>query len=1590
MTHCGNLLRALASVRRWPGLLGLGLLLVLLASPWVAGPQADAQAPDIQRQVQQILQIVQLKQMLQQVQQPGRGLPPDERPDPPVLAEPLVLPTDPVAKQKIEAARDYVKAKDWPQAARLLQGLLDGRQDSFVRWETEPGKPPPAWTSVRSEAERILAALPPNGRDGYRVLYDESAQTMLRQALDRSDIRGLSEVVRRYRFTRPGATALGLLGGWYLDRGQADYAAACYERLLSDIEPKDLATATLYRAYIAFQASGRTVAADRVIETLAPRAGTQGLKLGSRVVAIANLPREVPRLTGLAAPGDLPVYRGTPQRVVVAAPSAPLLEPLFRVDTAGPDARARLDQALKAPDAALGMPGFFPIVSGGRLVYRSHAGIHALDPRTGQELWKAPLELSLEGLLGEANRRQQFNRWFGLYQGMQGLLYENTLCGTISSDGRLVFAIDDLPLPVHPQQLLEIEGGRKHLFSNLKDAIHYNQLVAIDATTGQIAWRAGGRVGKTWSELADGFFLGAPLAVGGQVWAVVGKQQDLTLVCLDAERGELVWSQPLGIASGKLSLDLIRRTQAHHLAYADGLLLCPCNAGAIVAVDPMSRSLVWAHTYQERSSLTPNIDMPGVLPAENWQNGWRGCAPLVSGSRVVFTAPDSESIRCLRLADGGLVWKTARTEDDLFVAGVQEGLVLVVGRNACRAHRLENGALAWQHATSMPAGQGAACGSWYYLPLKEGAVLALNVRNPTLSAQIACKPGNGDGLAGNLLCHAGRFWSQGVASLTAYPDMTARLAALDATLNRTTDNAEARAERGRLRLEQGQVAESIADLEKALDLLAGQPPDSTRALRERTEEVLFRGLTQMIEGNFAAAEGRLERYRALCRVSVDGLAAGADLAERTRREAEQRRREVQYHTVVARGYEQIGRLAEAVVAYRLLEKNLPAAERLPHPEDPAVRIRRDLWLDEQLARVVRKATPEQRPLLERPLAQEWEALRDRSDRTELERFVRRTGGTGAIGEEARKRLVEMLASESSPREATSAALRLLALSDDARTPEAGKAVLHARARLLVRHGRLADATETYRQLGPDLLDEARGDPRLLPYLEPYAGWQGRTMQIEEKPGKFRERQLAVPPQPPQSLIPSDLRGGPGATGPADLIVASRVPVAPAWRGLMVYADPATFRLDITNCGPGERDWSVTLPFLPQDRPAMQIGAVSAQLLDNLLLVQAGALVAGIDLLERRLRWTCHILDSDTIPVGGMSLSLSGRLEVMTGSGRVLYRLGIVGPTSAGTLCVLTRSGLTALDPATGEVRWQRSDVSGTANVFGDAEHLFVVEYHLDASVRSVRAVRVRDGVAVAIPDAREAFAKKIALTGRCLLVSDTDAGAQQAAKERVRLSLYDVLQGKTVWKKSWPAESVVLETALSDVVAVLNPKGKGAVLDLATGKELIAFQIDPNHRKPDQTAVLLRDPERWYVIFRNPEDGMGADALQPAFGGSLEYEPINGMLYAFDRKTGELCWNKMMATQALLMNRFDELPVILAAFLSVRGNPGTADNIFLSTRFLDKRTGKLIWNQDLSIADAGSRDASQQMQPFHTLNVTPHTGAIELVHPLRKLRLSPK
>jgi outer membrane protein assembly factor BamB len=166
-------------------------------------------------------------------------------------------------------------------------------------------------------------------------------------------------------------------------------------------------------------------------------------------------------------------------------------------------------------------------------------------------------------------------------------------------------------------------------------------------------------------------------------------------------------------------------------------------------------------------------------PAPALPRHWKTTAPVVADGKMVFTPPDAPSIHCLNLTDGALLWSRKKNDDEVYLAGVHGGKVLIVGAKSVQALSLTKGELLWACETGLPSGQGIAAGDVYYLPLQRGVqskqpeIMVLDINKGQVIAHHKTRPRQpkGDDFdgPGNLVFVEGKLISLTPWEIVAYP-----------------------------------------------------------------------------------------------------------------------------------------------------------------------------------------------------------------------------------------------------------------------------------------------------------------------------------------------------------------------------------------------------------------------------------------------------------------------------------------------------------------------------------------------------------------------------------------------------------------------------------------------------------------------------------------------------------------------------------------------------------------------------------------------------------------------------------------------------
>ncbi len=1253
------------------------------------------------------------------------------------------------------------------------------------------------------------------------------------------------------------------------------------------------------------------------------------------------------------------------------------------------------------------------------VVYRTYSGIQAVDPTNGKLVWAAPSNWGLENMASSAAKLPALNSWLQFYlqaNGRPGIVYENSVLGTLSTDGTLVFAVEDLAVPPPPNFPGNPNApGTKEIDAAVKGSL----LQAFElAAGGKLKWQVGG-AGKD-AQLGNALFLGSPLPYQGSLYvlretayetpawvtflspplklapALLSKSV-VRVARLDPATGKVLADEAIFMPRVPVSIDSGRRLAAAHLAAADGVLVVPTNAGSILGVDLKRLDLLWKTEYVDRNSPEPNprFVQPGRPPGIGWpvlRNAtWKVTAPVIHGGRVVCAAPDGDRVECLNLKDGTVAWRAPKAEDDLYLAGVFGDHVVIVGKRVTKALSLAKGEVVWNLETGVPSGFGMASDGVYYLPLRAAAdsgapeVCAIELANGRITSHSKAREKNGlRDVPGNLVFSDGQVLSQTTRDLVAYPQLKARLAAIDALLTKNPADPLGLTDRGELRLNNGDLPGATDDLRKALE---NKPPKETVV---RARGLLYETLSGYLERDFAKAEPFLKEYEGLGKLDTEGMADD----EKAAAVAEEKRRRAAFLLLVARGREQQGRLREALGLYLQFAETGADEKLLPSPQEPAVKLSRKVWVRQRIGEMLKNAPADKAKELQDEIDKKWKDLRGAKNSDALRDFSAIFGAETEAGREARLTLAADRREQKDYLGAERYLEEVRRQPDDA--ARSGRA-LYLLAQMQAERGLIADAVYYYRILardyaktpvadgktGKDLFDALAADKRFLPFLD-------------ETPPPFTKGPFKVEEAKPPA-------NGFNAQDFGYTFVQSGEEL-PFFKQYRVALVTNTHQLKIASRSgdePPRMDQHLTTTTFAQMHAVWNPqsgGQLSPEhhFLNNghLVVLPLGHMVFGIDPVDKKVLWEKNLYAPAIAGVGlpplgnaqtGMPpISMDPRDNTV----QVLYangwrqRLGKSQPFLAGgRLIVDTSDGLTALDAYSGKTLWQR-DEGMRDDYFGDDEYVAIVARDGDGKPTATRVVRAADGGTVKALDFHAAFAERILTVGRIVVAAEIDK------QNALTLRRYDVATGKDVWKKTFPAGTRVVRSGNSDWYGVIEPDGTARLFGVTDGKEGIALKVDPKHLDKVESVEVFADDRKLYLACNKAAD----PALAPwggvqrnlLAGTGLRSQSVNGELYAFDRATGEVQWHNDVTNQQLVLADFAVMPVLIFTaryntWVPVGG--GKAVQSVVATQIFRKSSGKLLFNQ---------ADTTNRRQQFHSLKVDAAKEEIELTGWDQMLRVTAK
>jgi outer membrane protein assembly factor BamB len=1449
----------------------------------------------------------------------------------------------------------------WNDALDLLQRVASLPEDTLYRTDTG------SWVSVHDEAQRLIGEAPPEPLAQYRAQFGGLAKQLLAEANRGNDPADLGRVARSYYHTDAGYEAANRIGSLHLDRSEVVLAAKWFSALWRARPALTQSAVWRAKASLALSQAGQAELAKEVFDISAAEAPATASAVAGGSPGAARWLASTPKFAGpVESPlTEWPMFFGTPRRTGIVVGGEPLLLPRWRVAiTDRQPVRAQIEHLLEDL-SDLGhtpLPLIFPTMVGGKVVFRTLHGVLVVDAETGRPLWQTdelqPLERLIAGVAGQpdgmngniflprqlmmrnvrvagfANNNFYNNAAMGENQPLCHMLFRNANFGLTSSDGRRLFVVDD------PQVLTNRQPGYPGNWvdpNNPGSSAAGAKLIAFDIETGRALWEVGGPSnGESFDPpLAGYFFFGAPVVDGDDLF-VIGEStsgetnKQIRLICLEPETGVLKWTQLVASADPDIEKDLCRRWWTAQVTIADGLVICPTTVGWTVAVDRLTRTLLWGH----RAAVSPRPNQPvfggdnemaNVVPLWPLRDAWGPAPPVVQHGRVVFSSPEGQNFVCLDQATGKELWTKPRGAGSYF-AGVHEKLAIIVGRTEVSAWQLDKGAEAWPSVKiPAPAGRGVMLADQLYLPISTGEIWTIGLGKGELLGKMSL-PENTP--VGNLAMYHGMLLSVDALGLTAFEQR-------EAVQNEIQRRRQQDPRDPWALIREAQIQVLGQNLPGALAGLRQVPRDRVpEELRETFRGLLARALTAAIRENIS------DRNK--------DAATGADLEELSKLAASsverQNLRRLEADLLVARG-----QFPKAFDAYLAIADS--ASVLLARDDLPSVEVRSDLWVAGKIRDLLPRLNAEDRAAIDQRIAA-LQSAAGVSEQAQL-KFVTLFGDLPqAVA--VRRDLAEKFAGrgEFVPAE------QLLRQVAESREPEVAAAAVERLAQLMLEFQLSAEAAAEYNDLQQRFTDV------------PLANGQTGTELVQEmkKTGTFPEAQAPVLDWHADA-VRLERHGMVGFSNFLTQELTSLGSSAPFFGSHRLEVEPSTQRLDVIDAFSEELHWSVPL----RSRAGYADGGMAiARTAGHQLTVLHQGILHGLSPVDRRVLWTRPLENRGQVPnmfsrnfnnsVLAMQspVNHANRQAGLQSLGAQPGGLSLVGSNVVG---IFGRRNLTVLDAATGKVAWMQTGVrNGTIALGG--ENLVYIRPH---DGQNAIAVRARDGQRVDTKNLDTTLTRFLHLVNDQFVMSGL-AGSKPG------LRLYDPVADRDSWTLPLQPQSKI-SILDNDRAAVLDPDGKFGLIDLKTGRRQALATVVPAEQPARTETFVIADQNTLFLALN--KGGAGS-----SYSDQIPFVRVSSIL-AFDLETGKQRWKLDFQQQLkvpqhnLFIERLSASPFLLFCNREFK-TKGRLPVWSLNLVAVDKLTGNVLLDE---------KTASQP--GFRSLTVNAADKYIELRSYNERFRLYP-
>jgi outer membrane protein assembly factor BamB len=376
---------------------------------------------------------------------------------------------------------------------------------------------------------------------------------------------------------------------------------------------------------------------------------------------------------------------------------------------------------------------------------------------------------------------------------------------------------------------------------------------------------------------------------------------------------------------------------------------------------------------------------------------------------------------------------------------------------------------------------------------------------------------------------------------------------------------------------------------------------------------------------------------------------------------------------------------------------------------------------------------------------------------------------------------------------------------------------------------------------------------------------------------------------------------------------------------------------------------------------------------HILLIQERTQILAVDALaseragKSRVLWR-HDLADLIAEGGGMvirSQPVGNRRVRSPWVDQTNRPIGGIWPVGYELVCLQRGNKLVGIDVFSGQVLWTRHDIVPAGEIFGDEEYLFIVPHGGNEAI----VLRTLDGAKLGtrtVP-ANDRYATH----GRKIVQVSSRGG-------KTTVQVTDAWMGEgdgEIWKKDF-ASSAKIESIDADEIAVMDTTGRFVVYSLNDDKPVVDTELKAETALAD--LQVFRTPDRYVVLAARPleyREGL-AHRYPVQNNGSRSQPVVEGRVYGFERRSGELLWEKNLPATSTLLNQPAHVPLLVFAMNVNEQSRASAQRATTSVLCLDTRDGRIVYNEKLGSTSTTVVAVADPEQ--HTLQIQRNTSTVSL------------